>query len=167
MGGRAAEELVFGEISSGAYGDIESSTRIARAMVTEYGMSDLGPIQYEQSTGNVFLGRDYNKNKNFSDTVAHEIDTEVRKIIAECYDEAVSIISANRDLLDLIVEALLENETITKEQIEHLVEHGKMPEKEVVQEEVEEIVEVAEETVEEETDTDSEENKDNEKKLVN
>ena len=96
-------------------------------MVTEYGMSDLGPVQLEQQEGGVFLGRDYNKTKNFSNEIAHEIDKEVRKIIDECYKEATKILKENQDLVKLIADALLEHETITKEQIDSLVETGHMP----------------------------------------
>lgn len=127
LGGRVAEEEVFKEITTGAHNDFEKATKIARAMVTEYGMSDLGPMQYEQQEGSVFLGRDYNKSRNFSGQVAFEIDQEQRKIINECYDITKKIIHENRKLLDLIANTLLEYETITKEQIEYLVEHGVMP----------------------------------------
>ena len=128
LAGRVAEEIVFNEVTTGAHNDFEKATKIARAMVTEYGMSDLGPVQLEQQQGGVFLGRDYNKSKNFSNEVAHEIDIEVRKIIDSCYKEAQKIINENRELLDVIAEALIEHETLTKEQIEYLVEHKKMPE---------------------------------------
>ena len=127
LGGRVAEEIVYNEVSTGAHNDFEKATKIARAMVTEYGMSDLGPIQFEQQDGGVFLGRDYNKTKNFSNEVAHEIDIEMRKIINECYENAKKIISENRDLLELIASSLLKYETLTKEQIDYLVENGKMP----------------------------------------
>ena len=127
LGGRVAEEIVYNEVSTGAHNDFEKATKIARAMVTEYGMSDLGPIQFETQEGGVFLGRDYNKSKNFSNEVAHEIDLEMRKIINECYENAKKIINENRDLLELIASSLLEHETLTKEQIDYLVEHGKMP----------------------------------------
>ena len=127
LGGRVAEEIVYNEVSTGAHNDFEKATKIARAMVTEYGMSDLGPIQFETQEGGVFLGRDYNKSKNFSNEVAHEIDIEMRKIINECYENAKKIISENRDLLELIASSLLEHETLTKEQIDYLAEHGKMP----------------------------------------
>ncbi len=127
LGGRVAEEIVYNEVSTGAHNDFEKATKIARAMVTEYGMSDLGPIQFETQEGGVFLGRDYNKSKNFSNEIAHEIDLEMRKIINECYENAKKIISENRDLLELIASSLLEHETLTKEQIDYLVEHGKMP----------------------------------------
>lgn len=127
LGGRVAEELIFNEITTGAHNDFEKATKIARAMVTEYGMSDLGPIQFEHQESSVFLGRDYNKSRNFSSQVAFEIDQEQRKIINECYEKTKKIIAENRDLLDLIANTLLEYETITKEQIEYLVEHGCMP----------------------------------------
>ena len=128
LGGRVAEEQVFKEVTTGAHNDFEKATKIARAMVTEYGMSDLGPVQLEQQEGGVFLGRDYNKTKNFSDEVAHEIDIEMRKIIDKCYKKTEKVIAENRDLLDLIANALLEHETLTREQIEYLVEHKRMPE---------------------------------------
>ena len=105
-------------------------------MVTEYGMSSLGPVQLEHQESSVFLGRDYNKSKNFSDAVALEIDQEVRKIISEQYEVTKKIISENMDLLNLIANALLEHETITKEQIDYLVENGHLPkdEKEIKEE---------------------------------
>ena len=128
LGGRSAEEIVFGEITTGAHNDFEKATKIVRAMVTEYGMSDLGPLQFEQQSGSVFLGRDYNKPQHFSNEVANEIDMEMRKIIDECHKKATEIIKKNKDLLNLIAETLLEYETLTKEQIDYLVENGKMPE---------------------------------------
>lgn len=128
LGGRTAEEVVFGEITTGAHNDFEKATKIARAMVTEYGMSDLGPLQFEQQEGSVFLGRDYNKMQHFSNEVANEIDMEMRKIIDDCHKKATEIIKQNKDLLKLIAEALLEYETLTKEQIDYLVVNGKMPE---------------------------------------
>ena len=128
LGGRVSEELNFGEITTGAHNDFEKATKIARAMVTEYGMSDLGPVQLEHQSEGVFLGRDYNKSRNFSDIVAHEIDEEIRKIIGECYKKATEILKENADLVKLIANALLERETLTKEQIEYLVENKKLPE---------------------------------------
>ena len=130
LGGRVAEEIVFNEVTTGAHNDFEKATKIARAMVTEYGMSDLGPVQFEHQESSVFLGRDYNKSHNFSSEVAFEIDQEQRKIINECYEKTKEIISNNMDLLDLIATTLLKYETITKEQIEYLVEHGHMKEEE-------------------------------------
>ena len=104
-------------------------------MVTEYGMSDLGPVEYEEKSEGVFLGRDYGKAKNFSDKVAHEIDEEVRKIINECYKKAQDILKENKDLVMLLADALVENETLTKEQIDSLVKTGKLtPESENTEE---------------------------------
>ena len=146
LGGRVAEEVVFNEMTTGAHNDFEKATKIARAMVTEYGMSDLGPVQLEQRDGGVFLGRDYNKTRNFSDEVAHEIDIEMRKIIENCYSKTEEIIKENKDLLDLIANSLLEHETLTKEQIEYLVTNGKMPEEEKISEiSVSELKEMAKE----------------------
>ena len=152
LAGRVAEEIMFNEVTTGAQNDFEQATKIARAMVTEYGMSDLGPIQFEEQQSSVFLGRDYNKAQNFSHEVAKQIDEEVRKIITTQYEVTKKIVKENMDLLKLIAETLLEYETITKEQIDYLVENGKMPEddikaheefeklaKEDKQEEVEEV----------------------------
>ncbi len=121
LGGRVAEEIVFDEISTGAFADIQSATKIARSMVTVYGMSNLGPIQYENPQGSVFLGRDYQMEKNHSGEIAFEIDKEVRRIIDEAYEQARVIIENNRPLLDAIVEELLEQETLTAEQINAIV----------------------------------------------
>ena len=126
LGGRVAEEIIFNEITTGAYNDIQRATKIARAMVAEYGMSDLGPIQYEQQSGNVFLGRDYLKEKNFSDVVAHEIDGEVRKIIFQCHANAMQVINENMDLLTNIAEYLIKVETLTKSDIDEIAATGKL-----------------------------------------
>ena len=126
LGGRVAEEIEFNEITTGAHNDFEKATKIARAMVTEYGMSELGPVQFEHQESSVFLGRDYNKSRNFSSQVAFEIDQEQRKIINECYDVTKKIIKDNKDLLDVIAKTLLRYETITKEQIEQLVKDGRI-----------------------------------------
>ena len=127
LGGRVAEEVEFKEVTTGAHNDFEKATKIARSMVTEYGMSDLGPVQFEHQESSVFLGRDYNKSKNFSSQVAFEIDQEMRKIIDECYKKTTKVITENKKLLDLIANTLLEHETITKEQIEYLVKNGCLP----------------------------------------
>ena len=126
LGGRIAEELTFDEITTGAQDDFKKATNIARRMVTEFGMSSLGPMTLEEASENTFLGRDYNKNKNFSDIVAHEIDEEMRSIINSCYEKSKKILKENQKLLKLIAETLLEEETITKEQIDSLVENGKL-----------------------------------------
>ena len=120
LGGRVAEEIVFGEISTGAYNDIERATKIARNMVMSYGMSSLGTIQYEDAGHNVFLGRDYGSNMSYSGEVAFEIDKEIRRIIDEAYENARRILTENRALLDKIAMTLMEYETLTKEQIEEI-----------------------------------------------
>ena len=127
LGGRVSEEMFLKEISTGASDDLKRATKIARSMVTEYGMSDLGPIQYEEKAEGVFLGRDYNKSRNFSDKVALEIDEEVRKIIDTCYKKAQKVIKENEKLIKLISKALIQLETLTKEQIDYIVETGKIP----------------------------------------
>ena len=122
LSGRASEETYMNEISTGASDDLKRATKIARSMVTEYGMSSLGPMQFEHRSESVFLGRDYNKTKDFSDQVALQIDQEVKKIIDECYKQAKSIVSKEKKLIDIIAETLIKKETITKEEIEDLVE---------------------------------------------
>lgn len=138
LGGRVAEEIVFGEVSTGAHNDFQRATGIARKMVTEYGMSEkLGPLQFGQgSGGQVFLGRDIHNEQNYSDAIAYEIDLEVQRIIKECYERARVILTENRDKLDLIAKTLLEVETLVAEQIKYLVDHGHMPEPNVALEAV-------------------------------
>ena len=126
LAGRVSEELYFGEITTGASDDFSRATKLARAMVTEYGMSDLGPVQLEHKSEGVFLGRDYNKSKNFSDTVALEIDQEVRKIIDKCYKDATKLLKDNKNLVMLLSDTLMEKETLTKEEIDELVATGKL-----------------------------------------
>ena len=126
LGGRVAEEIMTNDITTGAYDDIKRATKIARAMVAEYGMSDLGPVQYEQGNHSVFLGRDYMNEKNFSDQVALEIDREVRRIIDECYNEAHRVLEENKALLENIAKHLREIETLTKEDIYEIVNTGKL-----------------------------------------
>lgn len=126
LGGRASEKLFLNATTTGASDDFKRATRIARSMVTEYGMSELGPMQLEEKSEGVFLGRDYNKQKNFSDAIALEIDKAVRKIIEDCYDKATKILKENEKLVKEIADALVENETLTKEQIECIVETGKI-----------------------------------------
>ncbi|MCQ2792915.1 MAG: ATP-dependent zinc metalloprotease FtsH [Bacilli bacterium] len=127
LGGRSSEEIFFNDVTTGAQNDIEVATRIARSMVTEYGMSSLGPIQYERDSGSVFLGRDYTSTqKNFSTQIAFEIDTEVRKIIDEAHTKAIKIITDNKSEVELIAKTLLENETITAEEIGTLLKEGKL-----------------------------------------
>ncbi len=124
LGGRVAEELIFSDVTTGAHNDFQHATSLARSMVTEYGMSSLGPVQYEQPSGNVFLGRDYLKEKNFSDQIALEIDKEVRRIIEECYEKAKQVISDNLSLLNSIADYLLKVETLTKPDIDEIEATG-------------------------------------------
>lgn len=127
LGGRVAEEVVFGEISTGASNDIQEATKIAKSMVRSYGMSHLGPIQYDEGSQSVFLGRDYGQNaNNYSGQIAFEIDKEVRSIINTCYENAKALIIENRELMDLIANTLLEEETLTNEQIMNLVNYGQI-----------------------------------------
>lgn len=127
MGGRTAEEIFFGDVSSGAHNDIEQATRIARMMVTELGMSELGPIKYDSGDNAVFLGRDYSQLSNtHSGQIAFEIDQQVRKIIETAHAQATEIINNNKDKMDIIANALLEHETLNHEQIQSLYNTGKM-----------------------------------------
>ncbi|OAD18612.1 Cell division protein FtsH [Mycoplasmopsis meleagridis] len=132
MGGRAAERIIYGDenVSTGASDDISKATKIARKMVTEWGMSSLGPIQYEKEEGSPFLGRDYLKSAGFSNQIGHEIDVEVRKIMLEAENNAVNVIKENVQLLELIKTALLEKETIVAEEIEYIAKNLKLPPKE-------------------------------------
>ena len=130
LGGRVAEEVFFNEVSTGAHNDFQRATGIARRMVTEFGMSEkLGPLQFGNTQGGqVFLGRDIQNDQNYSDTIAYEIDTEIQRIIKECYERARQIITENRDKLELIAQTLMEVETLNAEQIRHLVKTGELPE---------------------------------------
>lgn len=149
LGGRTSEEVFFDDVSTGAQNDIEVATRIARLMVTEYGMSPLGPIQYERASGSVFLGRDYTSSqKNFSQQVALEIDKAVREIIDTAHVKARELIEEYRDDLTLIAETLLEKETITAEEIEYLLKHRTLVKPEPV---TEPVIEASQEKIEETT----------------
>jgi cell division protease FtsH len=129
LGGRVAEEIVFGEVSTGAHNDFERATSIARRMVTQFGMSEkLGPLQFGQSQGQVFLGRDLHSEQNYSDKIAYEIDLEIQRIIKECYERAKKILLEHRDKLEVIAQALLKVETLNAQQIRHLFDHGTLPE---------------------------------------
>lgn len=131
LGGRVAEEVVLGDVSTGAHNDFQRATSIARKMVTEYGMSDkLGPMQFgHASGGQVFLGRDINNEQNYSDAIAHEIDMEIQRIILECYDKAKRILTEYSEQHHLIAKTLLEVETLDAEQIRHLFDHGTLPDR--------------------------------------
>ena len=118
LGGRTAEELIFSDPSTGAADDIEKATQIARRMVMEYGMSDaLGPMQYGKPGGEVFLGRDYSRQQDYSDEVAAFIDAEVRKMITAAHEEARTILEHHQDSMEKMVEALLEKETVDRDQV--------------------------------------------------
>lgn len=128
LGGRCSEQIFFGDVSTGASDDFQKATRIARSMVTEYGMSPLGPVQYEDPNQDVFLGRDYNNSqKNFSGQVAYEIDQAERKIIEDCYNKAIEIINQRKDDVTLIANALIEKETINDYEIQYLLKNRELP----------------------------------------
>jgi cell division protease FtsH len=127
MAGRIAEEIVSGDISTGAAGDIQQATNMARAMVTQYGMSDsMGMIQYGADDEFVFLGRDMARSKAYSEETAREIDNEVKRIIDAAYKSAKDIIDANLEKLRLIADSLLEFETLEGGQVEEIVRTGKL-----------------------------------------
>ena len=126
MGGRIAEEVVLGDITSGASGDIEQATKLARSMVCAWGMSTLGPIAYGGNTDTVFLGREINRTDNFSEETARKIDVEIRALIDEQYARAKTIIIEKRAALDLIAQALLEHETIEGRHVYELLEFGEI-----------------------------------------
>ena len=131
LGGRVAEEVVLGEISTGASSDIQQATRIIRSMIMQYGMSDaIGPIAYGEENHQVFLGRDFNRDRNYSEDIAGQIDREVRRHIEEAYEACRRIIVENRDKLELIASALLERETLTAAELEELMTKGVITEKE-------------------------------------
>jgi cell division protease FtsH len=127
LGGRVAEEIVFGEISTGASNDFEKATSIVRSMITEYGMSDrLATMTFGRSQGQVFLGRDLGHESNYSDKIAYEIDTEMQDLIRSCYNRAKNLIMEHRDKLELLAQTLLEKETLDERQIKQLLENGKL-----------------------------------------
>lgn len=129
LGGRVAEEIIFGEASTGAHNDFQRATGIARKMVSEYGMSDkIGPIQFSGGSGQVFLGRDMQNEANYSDQIAYIIDQEMQSIVNECYQKAKDILTENRDKLELVAKTLLEVETLDARQIKSLYETGELPE---------------------------------------
>ncbi|MFZ3579248.1 ATP-dependent zinc metalloprotease FtsH [Virgibacillus sp. DJP39] len=130
LGGRVAEEVIFGEVSTGASNDFQRATAIARKMITEYGMSDkIGPLQFTSGGGNqVFLGRDIQNDQTYSDEIAHDIDQEMQNFINFCYDRAKQILTENKDKLELIAQTLLKVETLDAKQIKSLFEDGVLPE---------------------------------------
>ncbi|MGP4109162.1 ATP-dependent zinc metalloprotease FtsH [Virgibacillus sp. L01] len=131
LGGRVSEEIIFGEVSTGASNDFQRATAIARKMITEYGMSDkIGPIQFTSGGGEVFLGRDIQNDQNYSDAIAHDIDQEMQNFINYCYDRAKTILTENKDKLELVAKTLLDVETLDAKQIKGLFEDGVLPEPE-------------------------------------
>ncbi|WP_430789351.1 ATP-dependent zinc metalloprotease FtsH [Virgibacillus flavescens] len=132
LGGRVAEEVIFGEVSTGASNDFQRATAIARKMITEYGMSDkIGPLQFTSGGGNqVFLGRDIQNDQTYSDQIAHDIDQEMQNFINFCYDRAKTILTDNKDKLELIAQTLLKVETLDAKQIRGLFDDGILPEPE-------------------------------------
>ncbi|MED2971575.1 ATP-dependent zinc metalloprotease FtsH [Fictibacillus sp. B-59209] len=134
LGGRVAEEITFNEVSTGAHNDFQRATGIARRMVTEFGMSDrLGPMQFGSSSGGqVFLGRDFNNEQNYSDAIAHEIDMEIQNIIKDSYQRCKQILTEHNEKLEIIAQTLLNVETLDEEQIKELVKTGQLPERKVI-----------------------------------
>jgi len=125
MGGRVAEEITFGQKTTGAGNDIEQATNMARAMVCEWGMSDrMGPLAFGKKEGEVFLGRDMASTQTYSEQTAREIDAEVRRIVTEQYERAKKILLERRESLDKIAEALLEYETLDLADVDVLLAGG-------------------------------------------
>ena len=121
LGGRTAEEIVFDEPTTGAQNDIQRCTKIAKQMVTEYGMSELGPLAFGHNESQPFLGRDFGHVQDYSDDVAAKVDVEIHRLVEEAHDEAREILLKYRDKLDLMVERLLEKETLEKEEVEEVL----------------------------------------------
>jgi len=127
LGGRVSEELFIGEIGTGAYDDFKKATSIVRAMIMEFGMSEkLGPLQFGETRGQIFLGRDLGHEQNYSDAIAYEIDQEMQSMIRSCYEKAKQILTEHADQVHLVAKALLKLETLDKDQIKQLLETGKI-----------------------------------------
>ncbi|MDD6276790.1 MAG: ATP-dependent zinc metalloprotease FtsH, partial [Clostridia bacterium] len=123
LGGRVAEKLVLGDISTGASNDIERATKIAKSMVTEYGMSDrIGPVSYSSGSGEVFLGRDYGHAKDYSEAFAQEIDEEISRIIHNGYDRTETILTDHMDKLHELAQYLIKHEKINADDFKKLME---------------------------------------------
>ena len=128
LGGRIAETLVGGELSSGAVSDIQKATKLARAMVTQFGMSEkLGPINYADENQEVFLGRDLGHTKNYSENVATMIDDEIKRIVSEAYELAEKTLKENMDVLDRAAQLLMEKEKITGDELRVLIKGEQAP----------------------------------------
>jgi cell division protease FtsH len=127
MGGRVAEEIIFGDVTNGASGDIKMATNVARRMVCEWGMSEtLGMVEYGEHEDYVFLGRDISRSRDYSEATAEQIDREVRKLIDDAYAKATQMLTDHRDKLEIIAKALLEYETLDGSQVRDIIEHGRM-----------------------------------------
>ncbi|TLS48617.1 ATP-dependent metallopeptidase FtsH/Yme1/Tma family protein [Paenibacillus antri] len=126
LGGRISEELYIGEVGTGASNDFQRATAIIRSMITEYGMSKLGPMQFGTTQGQVFLGRDIGHEQNYSDQIAYEIDQEMQRMINECYEKGRDILKKHEREVHLIAQTLLEKETLDLEQIEALIQKGSL-----------------------------------------
>jgi cell division protease FtsH len=122
LGGRLAEEIQFRDVTTGASNDFEKATELARRMVTQYGMSDLGPIQYGRGNHQVFLGRDFGDERNYSEEIASKIDAEVRKIIDSCYENGRRLLTENWDKIERMVKSLLEYETVDADEVKAILE---------------------------------------------
>ena len=160
LGGRVAEQIIFNDISTGASNDIQRASEISRNMITKYGMSEkLGPIAFGSGNNEVFLGKDYNHIRNYSENIAAVIDEEVERIISEAYKRTETILTEHIDQLHIVAEALIKLEKIDKEQFESLMTTGELPQEPIKEETVETVenAEVAEVSVEENTATDTEE----------
>ena len=121
LGGRAAEEVVFDRITTGASNDLERATEIARKMIMEYGMSDdLGPMTYGEREEMIFLGRSISEHRNYSESVARKIDAEVHQVISKAYSRALEVMAVHRDLLDKLAHQLEQQEALTEEEVEAL-----------------------------------------------
>jgi cell division protease FtsH len=128
LGGRLAEEIFIGEISSGAFSDFKKATGIVRSMIVDYGMSDkLGPMQFGTVQGQVFLGRDIGHEQNYSEAIAYEIDKEMQHFIRTCYERGREVLTQHQEKVHLVAKTLLEKETLEKDEIRHLLEHGTLP----------------------------------------
>ena len=129
LGGRAAEEIIFTEPSTGAANDIERVTKLAKAMVTRFGMSDaIGPLQLQQGDSNPFMGMDFGEQRSYSEDIARKIDSEVRRIVESAHTRALDILNANTDKLRIIAEALLDKEVLDREEFLTIMGQSETPE---------------------------------------
>jgi cell division protease FtsH len=126
MGGRIAEDLKMGDITSGASGDIKMATKLARSMVCDWGMSDLGPVAYGDNQDHIFLGKEIARNQNYSEETALRIDAEIRGIVDKQYKRATTILTDHEDALETLAQSLLEYETLEGKHVQEIVDTGKI-----------------------------------------